>query len=569
MSLPLFGCTLAMLIVCGFAPGFWLLRRVQGWRPLEKLCASIALSWVLIYLFTLIVAWSGLKCSWCWAGTALCAAAGVSCRNGARRLLADRHVRRVLGGFLVLFLWVLLATALVRHFSIYMFQGDWIHHWRKTLVFLGQGTPAQFGEFAARPPQMNLIGAFFLAQLGQEFGVFQIVFSWLNLLCFLPLCLLAPALVTRNRRRPIWLLVALLAFNPMFVMNATYTWTKLLPAFYVLLALWFYLAALRRDDHLRMLAAMACAWGATAGHYVALPFLVFLAMHYLLFTFRKRPYGWRELAWGATVPVVVLGPWLAFAAIYTGHAVSFSSFAGSGISDLVFLRNLGSRLHSLTGTIFPHIMNRDDLRIIGQYSTEGYVRDCAGFYYQYQLIIGMGSIGGPTVIWLLWKALRTSTGIYASAQRRFWFLCAPVCTVLGTLIVADSGGGSAQICLQPLIVLGLALLAMSLAGMHRIAVALVLLGACLDFALGVFLNYRIQNVEFAVQRVAQGMQIDLSRGEMLTLLAFNNWLDKARNHLVFFGDYFADYSAQLQILMLGGAAILALLAVREIQKMRG
>ncbi len=40
---------LILLLVCCFAPGFFLVRRF-AWDPLEKLCASIGLSLILVYL---------------------------------------------------------------------------------------------------------------------------------------------------------------------------------------------------------------------------------------------------------------------------------------------------------------------------------------------------------------------------------------------------------------------------------------------------------------------------------------------------------------------------------------
>src|SRR5207253_2718943 len=84
----------------------------------------------------------------------------------------------------------------------------------------------------ARPPMMNISAAVFLAQVGEEYVVYQLVFLYLNALVVVPLCLLAPALLPKARRS-VWLLVPLLALNPMFVQNLTYSWTRELTAFYV------------------------------------------------------------------------------------------------------------------------------------------------------------------------------------------------------------------------------------------------------------------------------------------------------------------------------------------------
>ena len=43
------GLLALLLAVCSFAPGFFFVRKLP-WNPLEKLCGSIALSLILVYL---------------------------------------------------------------------------------------------------------------------------------------------------------------------------------------------------------------------------------------------------------------------------------------------------------------------------------------------------------------------------------------------------------------------------------------------------------------------------------------------------------------------------------------
>ena len=49
MLLYQLGLLLLLLPVCSFAPGFFFLRNLR-WNPLEKLCGSIGLSLILLYL---------------------------------------------------------------------------------------------------------------------------------------------------------------------------------------------------------------------------------------------------------------------------------------------------------------------------------------------------------------------------------------------------------------------------------------------------------------------------------------------------------------------------------------
>ena len=41
--------TLLSLIVCAFAPGFFLIRRLR-WSPMEKFCGAVGLSLILVWL---------------------------------------------------------------------------------------------------------------------------------------------------------------------------------------------------------------------------------------------------------------------------------------------------------------------------------------------------------------------------------------------------------------------------------------------------------------------------------------------------------------------------------------
>jgi len=114
-----------------------------------------------------------------------------------------------------------------------------------------------------------------------------LIFTFFNLLVFLPCCLVIRVLA-RVRRVRVLPLVGLFAMNPAVMQNATYTWTKLLTAFFVILALSLYLSAWRKRDSRRMVAAFVALAAGLLVHYSAGPYVVFFAVHYLLVVFRTR-----------------------------------------------------------------------------------------------------------------------------------------------------------------------------------------------------------------------------------------------------------------------------------------
>src|SRR5438105_5811574 len=281
--------TLVLLVVCGFAPGFFLVRHLR-WSPMERFCGSVGASFALLYLafgiiYHLTPSGSEIRTEHLALVFLASLALGLAAWRDVVRLFRAPRVRQALAGFSCLLLWTLLLLGMIRNYSGANWYGDWLEHFQRTLFFLHHfpvGTPILLGyQLPARPPAMNELAAFFLAQVGDRFEIFQVVFAFLNLLIFLPSCLSMPVLAG-PRRTFVPPLVALFAMNPMVMQNVTYTWTKAFTAFYVVLGLSFYLAAWRKNDFSRMIFAFGAVSMGFLVHYSAGPYLLFLTLHYLV-----------------------------------------------------------------------------------------------------------------------------------------------------------------------------------------------------------------------------------------------------------------------------------------------
>ncbi|HKE23707.1 MAG TPA: hypothetical protein VKB88_15185 [Bryobacteraceae bacterium] len=117
-------------------------------------------------------------------------------------------------------------VAAIRNYSGASWASDWLEHFQRSLYFLYR-FPVSTGimnhyTLAARPPLMNLVAAFFLAQTGDRFENFQAVFVLLNLLPFLACWMLLPRLAG-PRRAKVLPLVVLFALNPAVMESATYS----------------------------------------------------------------------------------------------------------------------------------------------------------------------------------------------------------------------------------------------------------------------------------------------------------------------------------------------------------
>jgi hypothetical protein len=169
---------LLLLVVCCFAPGFYFVRRLP-WTPLEKLCGSIGLSIILLYL-----AMWGIFCFGpqderilCWVVVGCAVALAAAAWKDLLRLAASFRIRQSLRWFGVLAVWTALMLAIIRLYSGAGWGGDWLEHFQRTLLFMKRiplhTLMAPNVPLTARPPLMNVLAAFFLTLTEDRFELFQ------------------------------------------------------------------------------------------------------------------------------------------------------------------------------------------------------------------------------------------------------------------------------------------------------------------------------------------------------------------------------------------------------------
>src|SRR5271157_3923095 len=492
--------TFGLLAVCSFTPGFFFVRRLR-WTPLEKLCGSVGLSLAMLFLASWLVYLStsgneSQRVPFFFVST-VCLVLGMAARRDIARLFHARRVRQATGAYGFLLLWTLLILGMIRSYSGGTWFGDWLEHFQRSLFFLHHFPvhTAIFGEYAlpARPPMMNVLGAFFMAQSADRFEIFQLIFTFLNLLVFLPCCLIMPALAGARRRR-ILPLLCLFALNPVAIENATYSWTKMFSAFYVVLAICLYLAGWRKRDRGRMTAAFVALTAGILVHYSAAPYLLLLSGHYLFFLFPRRQRKWRELATIKALCAALLLVWLGWSVETYGMRATLASNPTVTLGRQYQGNTAVKVAANLFDSLVPAVL-RDPSAIerFNQPNTAAAIRDNVFAFYQPNLIFGMGLVGGPLVLSFLYSAWERRKG--CKAEGRFWLAFVPCCVLVGILVVGERDSlGDAHLTLLSLEAMGLALLAGTLPVRRAMAVALVA-GSMVDFSLGIFLQARVENLE--------------------------------------------------------------------------
>jgi hypothetical protein len=549
--MPFFAIVLAallLLLLCSFFPGFLMVRRLN-WTPLEKLCGSVGLSMILVYA----AAW-GIYCFgpqqqrtayWAVAGAAALTAA-ITARD-SWRLFRSFRIRQTLLAFAFLLAWSLTMLAMIRVYSGAAWAADWAEHFQRSLFFLNRlPHTTEFIELyvlPARPPMQNVLAAFFLGLTADRFEIFQTIFGFQNMLMFLPCVLLMPALGFR-KRRALLPLVALFAANPVVMQNVTYTWTKALAAFYIILAISLYLSGWRKNDRTRTAAAFLSLAAGVLVHYSAGPYVVVMGLHYLYRVWRDRPRRWLELPIAVVPAALLLASWFGWSMRTYGSKVTFASNTSITSAESDPGRNLAKIGANVFDTIVPAWM-RDASPEWPQPNQDGKLRDQAFVFYQLNVIFGLGVVGGPIALWLLYRGLiRGKPG----RERLFWRILVPAAVALGVAVVGERDPlGVSHLTLLALEVAGLALLASAFPRLHpAIRVALVA-GCVVDFGLGVFLHARIESLENSPTRAVfpemgyQTGQFAMTPPSMNTLSenAWRNWLMKHRTEV------FAKWLAEL------------------------
>jgi hypothetical protein len=497
-----FALLLALLILCCFAPGFFFLRRLR-WTPLEKLCASVGLSLILVYVAAWTIYCFGPRDQRVayWMIAAAAVLLGAASVRDLQQLVRSRRVRQALAGQGFLMVWTLAMLSMIRLYSGAGWTGDWFEHFQRSLFFL-QRLPVHVNLYPAyalpaRPPMENVLAAFFLGLTEGWFALFQTVFAFLNILLFLPCFLLLPRL-SGKRSGPLPLVV-LLAASPVVMENATYAWTKSLTAFFVLLGLAFYLAGWRKRDPGRTVAAFAALAAGLLVHYSAGPYLVCLALHYLFRWFRGRPLRWAELAAITAAGGLLLATWFGWSFRIYGAKTTLASNTTvtpvTGSNDAAGIEKIALNLWD---SAVPFWM-RGLPETFPQGSADGVIRDQAFVFYQLNLVFAMGALGGLVVLGLLARRLVWGR---PGRDRAFWRFFVPFCVVAGIAVVGErDSNGVPHLTLLSLEALGLALVAANFRRLPQFLRFLLIAGCCADFYFGIYLQARIENMENTPQRV--------------------------------------------------------------------
>ncbi len=519
--------------VCAFGLG-WPVAARLALDPAEKLLAALVLSLLAAFAVGWIVYTAALPLAVLWTLPAAAAAALAASHRSVAAALRAPSVREALAAQAAVTGWTLLCLAFVATYSGGGWTADWFEHWERARFFV-ERRPLDtlfidHAALTARPPLANVLVAAGLALTRVDFARYQLFSTLLASLAFLPAAVLAQRWAGPRAAR---LLAVLFCVNPLFVQNATFAWTKLPAACFVLAALVFFLRAASAARPLvpALLFAAALAAGLLA-HYSAGPAAVVFAGAWLVVTVRRRT----DRAWlaatgaGAAVGALLLALWFGWAVATYGPRATFLANTSVEAAAPAAAEQLARVALNLRDTLVPHFFRSVDPALIAQRSAAGALRDTWFQFYQVTLPGGFGALGALVLAAALARA-RPDT---PPRIRRSWTLAVAAFVGLG---VAAHGArdtwGLAHICLQPLVLLGLAWLAARIPAAPPLLRAGLAVGAAFDLVFGIALHLAVQN--FAFERLAGPAAFATWQTDH-TAAAVMNLAGKLRHELVFFAD---------------------------------
>ena len=459
----------AVRLVLGFAAGF-ILQFVIGFG-----IYAAQLPWVLYLMLPLL---AGVAAVWR--------------LKPILKLLGNSEVRTILLGWLIVSGWSLALQSLIYVYSGGGWAGDhiehfqrasfFLHHWPRDYLFIN------IAGLTARPPLANILVASWMSTGPGGFASYQLFNTLLCCCTFLPLALLVRHV--SGERRTYAALVLLLMLNPLWVQNTTFPWTKLVAAFFVLLAVERCVAGLARGRHHGTAILLLAAGG--LAHYSTGPWAVALGSAWLATTypFANRARYWRDAAGGLAGGLALVSIWVFWAARVYGWSALWGETSTARDSTAhtmaLFLKDFSANLWY---TFVPAVDSPIRDLIMQQSSVWGRLRDAAFNLYQQTLPLGVG-IAGLLLLALAAKRIPTHRNAL-----RFWgvliALVIPL-SIASHASVVDMG--MAHVCLQPLVLIGTTFAAAALMrttiGMFRISIAVL----SIDLLLGIVLHIMVEHL---------------------------------------------------------------------------
>ncbi|WP_221030279.1 hypothetical protein [Actomonas aquatica] len=409
-------------------------------------------------------------------------------------LWSETDLRHLMLLWLAVAAWTCGWGMTVQVFSGAGWAGDWVEHYERALFFAEHWPVDHLFLYryplAARPPLLNVVIATYFDLTGGGFGTYQLLMLLTASVVFWPLVLLQRRFAGATASNPIWSAVLLMAL-PSYVQQATFLWTKLQTAFFILLAF----ALLHQtfpSPRWRSRIVFLCLAAAALTHFSAGPWIAALGL--ALAVAGRLPKSWRQWRdWivDAVPAVLVSAPWFIWSCWRLGVTTTFGSNTSlSPGMEMSWSQRLEFMEVNFRSTLLPAFLRGDGAGTVFAHDSLGRFRDACFFLFQSNLPLLAGTTGFAIALWLLARLPRP----WPRDTGRFWAVVILTALVLGIATHSTPNpDGVANISLLPLALLAIAWIA------ARVPTStaprqLLVAGLSIDLLLGILLHFGVQSL---------------------------------------------------------------------------
>ncbi len=549
---------LLLFSVTGLGWGMFFATWIRGFSPLDRLSLGLAGAVVGCYLASFACYWLHLPPAALWLFVFTGCAAVLRRRGAIGELGRDGTLQGALRHWATLVGWCLGWQALVISYSGGGWSGDWQEHYDRAHFFL-QHWPTDhlfngLYPLPARPPLANLVVGGFLGLVGGAFFHFQVFSTLLATLVYFPLAGLVQKL--RPGAHPQALLLGLLMLSPLLVQNATFPWTKLPAAFFIVLAVGLLTRPPLTETARALTFVLVALAAALLTHYSAAPWILaggvaWVAVNRALWSSSAHRRG---LLLGAAAGTMLFMTWLGWSLATYGASFTFTANSSTGLAAVTTLAERASHtLGNLYRTLVPAWLWEGMPPLLQQSSWLARLRDQWFCLYQLNLPFAFGFGGFAALVRLLLARARSR-----DPEFRFWRLAGPLVIVITAAVAPPDALGLTHIILQPLVLLGLAWLAASAHTLPAFWTRLWVAGLAVDFIFGLVLQFGVQSLW--LDRWLNPGHREIDHIIQLSQPAAANYYGKLRIGAVHLA---AGVPPAVALLLLGASAVWALAALRS------
>jgi len=373
-----------LVYLLGFLPG----RLILEFLPFPKevkFAASFALTFILYYLIGFlsyflnfnpsIIHLTFLFLVLLWGG--------IISKRRHLTLVQEKDLHKT---FFFTYVVIVALQGLLPIYSGGLWYFDWFEHFQRMLFFL-KDLPLNFsfGPYllTGRPPFFNIVTYFYQSILGDEFWIYQVVATLLNTVVLLPCFLLCRDILGLGKHKNLFIFIcALFLLNPAFIKHATFTWTKSLSAFYVLMGIYFYWRARVENQTSSFLISAGLLSASYLTHYSAGIYILPLFAHFSLVSLLNLKRQLLRLILFFSIFLFLLLPWFGWATIKYG---SYQTFLGNTAyewqKDITVAARIKKDSTNLIYTFLPLIPKNYITLVNSQTNTFVKLHDLAIYFY--------------------------------------------------------------------------------------------------------------------------------------------------------------------------------------------